>query len=49
MKHTFADELSRTADNSIDVKTFGNGFPQSIAWFPEIHIGKWWITNHTPI
>jgi hypothetical protein len=49
MKNAFVDELSRTPNNSIDVKTFGYSFPQSMAWFPEIRIGKWWITNHTPI
>jgi hypothetical protein len=49
MKNTFVDELSRTPNNSIDVKTFGDGFPQSMVWFPEIRIVKWRITNHTPI
>ena len=45
MKHTFADELSRTADNSIDSKTFAGGFPEAMARFPEIRMGKWWITT----
>lgn len=45
MKHTFADELSRTSNSSIDLQTFGGGFPQSMARFPEIRIGKWWVTT----
>ena len=48
-ENTFVDELSRTPNNSIDVKTFGDGFPQSMVWSPEIRIVKWRITNHTPI
>ncbi len=45
MKHTFADELTRNAGDSIDLKEFAGGIPQEMARFPEIRIGPWWVTT----
>ena len=45
MKHTFADELTRTAGDTVDPKEFAGGIPQDMARFPEIRIGPWWVTT----
>ena len=45
MKHTFSDELTRTADDYIDLKKFAGGVEQKMANFPEIRLGPFWLTT----
>jgi len=45
MKHTFSDELTRTADDHVDLKTFAGGVEQKMANFPEIRVGPFWFTT----
>ena len=45
MKHTFSDELTRTADDYIDLKKFAGGVDQKMSNFPEIRVGPFWFTT----
>ena len=45
MKHTFSDELTRTADDQIDLKKFAGGIEQKMANFPQIRVGPFWFTT----
>ena len=45
MKHTFSDELTRTADDHVDLKTFAGGVEQKMANFPEIRLGPLWFST----
>jgi DMSO/TMAO reductase YedYZ molybdopterin-dependent catalytic subunit/thiosulfate reductase cytochrome b subunit len=45
VKHTFSDELTRTADDHFDLKTFAGGVEQKMANFPEIRLGPLWFST----
>jgi len=45
MKHTFSDELTRTAENQVDPGKFAGGFDQKMASFPEVRLGSRWFTT----
>jgi len=45
MKHTFSDELTRTADDHVDLKKFAGGVEQKMAGFPEFRLGPFWFST----